>query len=388
MINNRYLYTIVLILGLLYIFTIYFSFNRGNMISEKYSPLVDAAMDIKLEATKSHLYLEELLYGEATKTIDEILDYIAEAKWYANAMLNGGINHEGTFLPLHNLAMREKVKNILIGLDKFEKLTLVRYKQKDSSNNTKLHHKYNIEFQHFIKDCDAVEAQIQIFMKSELYRFNLLKIFLIFLSIVTLTATVIIVRLYEKRRKVSENKQLEFIATIEKQNTLLTELSHTDSLTNVANRRHFDSFSIEKFTWAKRKQEIISFIMVDIDYFKLYNDFYGHAEGDKCLQTVALQMKHTLRRPTDLLARYGGEEFAIVLLDTDNADEFAETIRKDVEDLKLVHEKSQCSEFITVSIGVASGIPNDDMEPFSLLLRADKALYQAKASGRNCIKVG
>jgi len=194
---------------------------------------------------------------------------------------------------------------------------------------------------------------------------------------------------------ISDNKfVLSYIAQIEelnikleKQNSMLSELSNTDALTHVANRRYLDSFYEEKFSWAKRKQGVISIIMIDIDYFKDFNDFYGHAEGDKCLQTVALNMQHHLRRPTDLLARYGGEEFAIVLLDTNNVEEFAETIRKNIEELKLPHEKSNCSEFITISLGVATGIPSEDIEFSSFLLHADKALYEAKKSGRNCIKV-
>ena len=134
-----------------------------------------------------------------------------------------------------------------------------------------------------------------------------------------------------------------------------------------------------------RNESPISLIMVDIDFFKGYNDYYGHQKGDRCLKSIANTITGRLRRPGDLAARYGGEEFVIVLPGTDleGAVCVSESIRSRIEELGIPHPKSRVSDSLTISLGVASAIPRRGTSPNGLVAVADKALYQAKRKGRN-----
>ena len=159
----------------------------------------------------------------------------------------------------------------------------------------------------------------------------------------------------------------------------------TDALTNVANRRHFDQHLSNEWKRAERHNTPFSIIMIDIDYFKYFNDKYGHQAGDECIQKVAEQGKEICHRSTDLFARYGGEEFAIVLPDTDydGAMKVAARLRENVEALKISHEESKVNKHVTVSIGVASSTVGRGDDEIILLQLADDMLYKAKEKGRN-----
>jgi diguanylate cyclase (GGDEF)-like protein len=166
----------------------------------------------------------------------------------------------------------------------------------------------------------------------------------------------------------------------------LRSLSKTDALTGIANRRGFDEFEQRAYRHAARKMLPISVILVDIDYFKIYNDSLGHQAGDECLKTVAETLLSCANRPLDLVARYGGEEFVAVLGETEikNALIVGERMRNRVEQLKIEHPGSS-HYVLTVSVGIASVIPTHDSTAESLVKAADDALYYAKAAGRNCV---
>lgn len=162
------------------------------------------------------------------------------------------------------------------------------------------------------------------------------------------------------------------------------QLAYLDSLTLLPNRRYYDAFVKREWKRALRHQYPISMIMIDIDFFKLYNDNLGHIEGDHCLRQVARTLKRFFRRPGDLIARYGGEEFCVVAAcDAEQIMVLAEILRKSVESMRLPHPASKVSAFVTISLGVASIVPGDDQAFEHLLHCADQALYDAKASGRN-----
>ncbi len=166
---------------------------------------------------------------------------------------------------------------------------------------------------------------------------------------------------------------------------LLKQQATIDTLTTIANRRRFDEFLLQAWRQMQREQKALSIIMIDVDYFKSFNDYYGHVAGDDCLKKIAIEMQKQIARPTDLLARYGGEEFVCILSDTERegAEHIAENLRQTIESLAVAHEKSVISDVVTISLGVAAIIPNPEQLLSNFINMADHALYQAKKSGRN-----
>lgn len=165
----------------------------------------------------------------------------------------------------------------------------------------------------------------------------------------------------------------------------LKRLSVLDGLTGIGNRRLFDETVDREWKRALRDQVSISLVLLDIDFFKLYNDTYGHLKGDTCLKQVATTLANGVQRPADVVARYGGEEFAIVLPETsaEGALSLAEAVRSSIESLKIEHNKSTASPYVTVSAGVSTSTPEHGDAYEQLISNADKALYQAKGKGRN-----
>ncbi|HIJ59104.1 MAG TPA: diguanylate cyclase [Nitrospirae bacterium] len=190
-----------------------------------------------------------------------------------------------------------------------------------------------------------------------------------------------------KRRKALERNLNDLVRQLEHTNNMLQLISSQDGLTGIANRRYFDHFLSNEWRRALRNASSISLLMIDIDFFKAYNDFYGHLEGDECLKKIAQEIQKTLKRRGDICARYGGEEFAVILPGTDikGALLIATLIHENVIALNIKHEGSKILDFLTISIGVASEIPFKDESYLSLIKKADLALYHAKKNGRNRI---
>jgi diguanylate cyclase (GGDEF)-like protein len=175
---------------------------------------------------------------------------------------------------------------------------------------------------------------------------------------------------------------------LKRKSDMLQRLSDMDALTGIPNRRRFDEWYDKEWRRAMREGAAVSVIMMDIDYFKKYNDNYGHGEGDICLRTVAQALRGCLNRSTDMVARYGGEEFIAMLPATEGpgAAVMAETMRKAVLGLQLPHEFSECSEYVTISVGVATVMPAMGMSRDELVRTADEMLYKAKQAGRNRVE--
>ena len=168
----------------------------------------------------------------------------------------------------------------------------------------------------------------------------------------------------------------------------LERIARMDALTGIANRRAFDEVLSREWRRLARVNQSLGVIMIDVDHFKQFNDTYGHGQGDSCLQRLAHAAAAALQRPADLLARYGGEEFVALLPDTalPGALAVAEAIRAAVQDLKIPHAGSKAAPCVTVSLGVACGIPKGDQGAEGLVETADKQLYAAKSEGRNRVK--
>ncbi|MHC5735269.1 diguanylate cyclase [Nostoc sp.] len=165
----------------------------------------------------------------------------------------------------------------------------------------------------------------------------------------------------------------------------LSTIATIDFLTQVANRRRFEEYLDIEWRRMTRSQQPLSLILVDVDFFKSYNDTYGHPMGDRCLSKIARAIKDVVQRPADLVARYGGEEFAVILSNTDilGAAHIAEKICFAVRKLAIPHENSQVSSYVTLSAGLATVIPIFNFNFQKIIVAADEALYQAKAAGRN-----
>lgn len=166
---------------------------------------------------------------------------------------------------------------------------------------------------------------------------------------------------------------------------MLEEMSNIDGLTQIANRRYFDQMLVKEGSRLARNGLPMSVLMIDIDYFKPYNDNYGHGRGDECLVRVAAAMNKAISRPGDLLARYGGEEFVAILPETDAnrvlavAQRLCDAVRK----LQIPHDYSPIADHVTISVGCAGRVLHDVSEAVMLLEQADQALYEAKRRGRN-----
>ena len=189
-------------------------------------------------------------------------------------------------------------------------------------------------------------------------------------------------RIDEMRRRL-----IKVSAELTEANRALERMSRQDGLTGLANRRFLDTYLAAEMARARRSKKELAMLLCDLDFFKPYNDHYGHPAGDESLRQVAQALRSVCRRAADLAARYGGEEFALVLPETGlaGATRVAEHVRRAVAALKIRHEHSEVAKHLTVSIGVAALLPGKDTRPETLVTIADRALYQAKKLGRDRI---
>lgn len=190
-------------------------------------------------------------------------------------------------------------------------------------------------------------------------------------------------------RKAREQELLTVTLKLKEANEKLHTLSSTDGLTGIPNRRSFDTILEREILRAQRNKSPLSLALGDIDFFKPYNDLYGHTEGDACLQQVANAFTKVLKRPGDIVARYGGEEYGFILPNTPEtwSKLISEKLRTSVESLQIPHSQSKVSEYVTMSIGIVTAVPDGNQSPKDYINAADKALYQAKHDGRNRVAV-
>jgi diguanylate cyclase (GGDEF)-like protein len=189
----------------------------------------------------------------------------------------------------------------------------------------------------------------------------------------------------ERQKKVSLQEQINTLKRLEAE---LQRQSGQDFLTGLANRRRFDEVIQQEWGRARRDETSLAVLMIDVDYFKPYNDTYGHQVGDSCLQLVAKALGGVVHRPGDVAARYGGEEFVVILPKTDaaGAARVAEMMRAAVESLNIPHANSRASDRVTISVGAAAVVPQEKGDPAALIAAADQALYRAKREGRNRVR--
>lgn len=204
----------------------------------------------------------------------------------------------------------------------------------------------------------------------------------IVIGCLAVTSLILVISYLQNANQILQSKVTE-------KTSALIRLAHFDSLTELANRRCFDQVLEQEWRRMERQQQPLALMMCDVDYFKRYNDAYGHQAGDQCLRKIAQAIQDNVRRTGDLAARYGGEEFAIVMPNTDHyqAWRVAEKIQQAIWALQIDHHHSDVAAQITLSIGIASRIPKPMDHPTHILRVADNALYEAKVKGRNQIVV-
>jgi len=180
-------------------------------------------------------------------------------------------------------------------------------------------------------------------------------------------------------------QQSHLYQELEAANKKLALLAMEDSLTGIANRRRMDEYLEQEWARSIQERSPLGAILCDVDFFKSYNDTYGHLAGDFCLQQVAEAIKNSLQQLDYLLVRYGGEEFVVILPESTPSNGFAvaEEIRRTINDLAIPHRLSSVAGHVTLSLGVAVMVAQEDYSPLKLLAEADQALYQAKTTGRN-----
>lgn len=189
--------------------------------------------------------------------------------------------------------------------------------------------------------------------------------------------------------KMREQELVKVTQQLKRLNGELQRMSILDELTGIANRRFFNILMTQEWGRATRGVLPLSLMLIDIDYFKNYNDYYGHPQGDRCLQQVAATLNALTRRPGDCVARYGGEEFVVLLAHTslNGASVVGEMLRQNIENLQLEHARSPVHDCVTISVGVASTVPERGSSAEVLLSAADRAVYQAKHEGRNRVQL-
>lgn len=204
----------------------------------------------------------------------------------------------------------------------------------------------------------------------------------------------VFLELYNQKKMIEEQARLlemkvKELSELQEANFKLESLSTLDGLTGIPNRRSFDDYIEMSIKSCTRLNKPISLIMADIDFFKGYNDNYGHLKGDDCLINVAKSISLSVKRSLDFVTRYGGEEFAVILPETDEegAKIIAEIIRKNVEELEIPHKSSNVSAYVTLSLGITTKSSSIQYSKNELIEHADKALYNSKSNGRNQVSV-
>lgn len=272
-------------------------------------------------------------------------------------------------LPYLEGIYNEKIYLDYKGMGDYENTIL--YLEKNMELKTELSKDKNRQYSQYLLNEFESEKNLEKISLLEESRNKMLLLFVV-LSVAIISISIFLYYIY------NQNKEINRL------NKLFKNLSVTDALTKVHNRRALDEFLAGNWALYKKTEMPISFMMIDLDFFKLYNDNYGHPKGDKALEMVATGIKDSCRN-VDFVARYGGEEFIVIMLNTDknNSINLAERIRKNIYDINITHEYSKISDRITLSMGITTAYIGTNKNYDEYIQKADKALYEAKAKGRD-----
>lgn len=374
--------SLITVIGLMVIAMIVYSAKTGLRMSQHYTPLIDAAMEIKQEATIGHLWFEEILADDRNESIETVRAHLKQADWYAQAMLEGGQNSEGIFIPLNDPELRGYIQNVRIELAQFYTHMEHRWRNHQTSGpGSDVDQSFDQIFKSLIAKADIVETRLQVLIKQAEERFVVIQIVL---ALLTLCVMAVLGGLFLRFANIQNQSlcalQAEIASRKDVEHTLRKQAT-TDTLTGLINRRRMGVMLQDELNRAQRLNTPFSIILFDIDHFKMVNDTHGHKIGDDVLKFIAITVKSRLRE-LDALARWGGEEFLILLPGTPLDGALALS--------KTCHEILNVSQIpdvgkVTASFGVAEHHADEDIR--ALIHRADEALYEAKHNGRNRIEV-
>jgi len=337
---------------------VYWSMYTSDKVVDHHALLIQIVKDVRGHMIASRLMLE-------TDGVNAVRAQLNEAKAATQVMLVGGALQGVRYRPIEDEGLRARMLQVLEQLIHLHKLLDDGLERPEARRN------YLEAYTQIVRLIDGVDKALLKQFQQEREDLRLLnRSVLLGIMVLLLIVTVFYRRSKEREREYIE--QLEVLAA-------------TDELTGLDNRRSFDAALRNEWNHAVRGQYWISIALCDIDFFKRYNDALGHPAGDRCLKRVASVLRKRMRRPVDRVARYGGEEFAFILSFTDRAG--AETVmsllHEDLRAAAIPHPDSDCSSYVTLSIGVCSLVPRSDISIEEALEAADAALYQAKANGRN-----
>lgn len=349
---------------------------------QKYVPWVDASMEIKLETALAHLWFEEILSGDTNESISTVNNHLDMAKWYAIAILDGGSNQQGHYLPLKDKALRLQVNQLLYKVQNFHKATQVRFNLAASAGSP-LDQEFDNLFNEVMQGATELETALKRHIANEnSSQSTLLVMLFIAICSMTLISGYSIWRFADNR--VRYLKQLSSAnQQISEQNEKLRQLAHTDQLTGLPNRKMLETITSQALSRVERNNTCIALTFIDLDFFKPINDQYGHNVGDKVLVnfTTAINMQ---LRDGDTLSRLAGDEF-ILLIEADSEAELKNALDQIMKRVQYRLEQPIISSPTEVHIRCSAGTaiaPKDAIEFETLLHCADQAMYDSKKNGR------
>ncbi|MEW7994799.1 MAG: EAL domain-containing protein [gamma proteobacterium symbiont of Clathrolucina costata] len=357
----------------------------GEQMVSRHTPQIDAAMEIKVNATLAHLWFEEIISGDRYEQIDDVWSYLDESDWYARALLEGGTNEEGTFVPLSSADMRRQIESVRVSLSKFRTIAEQRFSNYEASlPGSGIDQEFDQIFAGFIDQADQVETLLQESIALELSKFKQTAVFLTTILAVTGVVLAIILYRLEMQREQHLHKIEQTSKKIEAQNTKLDYLAYFDTVSGLPNRSLFTDRLDQAVGHARRKLNCVAVLFIDLDRFKNVNDRLGHARGDEILKLTAKRLKQCLRSD-DTVARIGGDEFTVILADLDDHKKAATAAGSVAEHISLELAKPFDIGGLKVDLSASIGIaiyPIDANEGDALLINSDHAMYEAKQNNR------
>ena len=361
---------ITAVMGLFMVTILTYGFYTGYRINDVYLPLADAAMEIKYEVALAHLWFEEVASGDHDEKIDVVLEHLDRADWYARAILDGGTNTEGIIIPFDDTGLREAIRKVDQDLNKFRALFIQFTSGSAVTLRTESQFREHDDlFISLDKRTDEVESVLQNIMKHEMQNFKRTQILLIAITILLFVLTGKVSWRYERNR-------LNLVKELE-------DLSHTDELTGLRNRRGFFTLAEHLLKAAVRNKQGVYMLYADLDNLKDINDTWGHDKGDIALIEIGNILTKCYRE-SDVIARIGGDEFVIIPVGTrgDNI----EMITARLQNALDAHNAKIKNSFkLAVSVGIAYYDAEDPCSIDELLTQADYLMYKNKEKKKDAV---